>query len=111
MERLEPTPWLRFTAWHQYLGGFDRGQLLSSIWPTDDEGEEDGVASLLIEDDDEAAGLGRACRATRQLIRQVMTTARVHIVSRAALEAVHRRECGVASNERLFYAEQKVQRI
>ena len=40
-----------------------------------------------------------------------MTTARVHIVSRAALEAVHRRECGVASNERPFYADQKVQTI
>jgi hypothetical protein len=111
LDRLEPTPWLRFTAWHQHLAGFDREQLLLSIRPADDEASEASLASLTIEEDGEVEGLGKACRATRRLIRQAFSIARVHIVGRAALEAVNCRETGAKSNERPFYAEQQVKTI
>jgi hypothetical protein len=63
LDRLEPTPWLRFTAWHQHLAGFNREQLLLSTRPADDKVSEAGLASLTIEEDGEAEGLGKACRA------------------------------------------------
>lgn len=111
IHRFEATSWLQFTAWHRHLGGFDRGGLLLHIRPADGERDEDGLASLFIAEDEEAPGLWRACKATRRLIRKAFASARPHIVGRAALEAMNRRETGAASNERPFYAEQKVKTL
>jgi hypothetical protein len=106
--RQETSAWLRFTGWHVHLAGFDRGEILLTIRPAAGDAAEDGLADLTIEEDREAPGLAAACRSTRRLIRRAFQTARPEIVGRPALEAVNRRETGVSSNERPFYAEQKV---
>ena len=113
LDRLEPTPWLRFTAWHQHLAGFDRGQLLLSIRPTDDEREEDvgRVGQLDHRGRRRGSRFGASMPGHPSVDRASAEHGRVHIFSRTALEAAHRRECGVASNERPCYARQKVQTI
>ena len=85
--------------------------MLLTIRPALGEAPEDGLADLTIEEEGEVPGLAAACRSTRRLIRRAFQTARPENVGRPALEAVNRRETGERSNERPFYAEQKVQTI
>jgi hypothetical protein len=113
--RQEVSPWLRFVAWHVHLAGFDRAEMLSTIRPPAGEAAEDGLADATVgveeEDREDSAGLAAASRATRRLIKRAFNTAKPSKVGRPALEAVNRRETGERSNEKVFYAEQKVATI
>jgi hypothetical protein len=111
--RQEVSPWLRFVAWHVHLAGFDRGEMLLTIRPAAGEAVEEGLADVTVgeEEREDSAGLAAASRATRRLIRRAFKTARPGEVGRPALEAVNRRETGERSNEKPFYAGQKVATI
>jgi hypothetical protein len=111
--RQEVSPWLRFVAWHVHLAGFDRGEMLLTIRPAAGEAAEEGLADVTVgeEEREDSAGLAAASRATRRLIRRAFKTARPGEVGRPALEAVNRRETGERSNEKPFYAGQKVATI
>jgi hypothetical protein len=110
--RQEVSPWLRFVAWHVHLAGFDRAEILSTIRPPAGEAAEEGLAEITVgveeEDGEDSAGLAAASRATRRLIKHAFNTAKPSEVGRPALEAVNRRETGERSNEKPFYAGQKV---
>ena len=56
-------------------------------------------------------GLIAASRTTRRVIRQALQTCDPHVVGRSALEYVNRRETGEKTNEKPFYARQKVQTV
>ena len=77
------------------------------------EAAEEGLADVMVgeEEREDSAGLAAASRATRRLIRRAFKTARPGEVGRPALEAVNRRETGERSNEKPFYAGQKVATI
>jgi hypothetical protein len=113
--RQEVSPWLRFVAWHIHLAGFDRAEMLSTIRPPAGEAAEEGLADTTVgveeEDREDSAGLAAASRAIRRLIKRAFNTAKPSEVGRPALEAVNRRETGERSNEKVFYAEQKVATI
>ena len=111
--RQETSPWLRFVAWHVHLAGFDRGEMLLTIRPAAGEALEEGLADVTVgeEEREDSAGLAAASRATRRLIRHAFETVRPGEVGRPALEAVNRRETGERSNEKPFYAGQKVATI
>jgi hypothetical protein len=111
--RQEVSPWLRFVAWHVHLAGFDRGEMLLTIRPAAGEAAEEGLADVTVgeEEREDSVALAAASRATRRLIRQAFKTARPGEVGRPALEAVNRRETGERSNEKPFYAGQKVATI
>ena len=111
--RQEVSPWLRFVAWHVHLAGFDRGEMLLTIRPAAGEAAEEGLVDVTVgeEEREDSAGLAAASRATRRLIRRAFKTARPGEVGRPALEAVNRRETGERSNEKPFYAGQKVATI
>jgi hypothetical protein len=110
--RQEVSPWLQFVAWHVYLAGFDRAEMLSTVRPPAGEAVEEGLADATagVEEDEgeDSAGLAAASRAIRRLIRRAFETAKPAEVGRPALEAVSRRETGERSNEKPFYAGQKV---
>jgi hypothetical protein len=107
------SPWLRFVAWHVHLVGFDCGEMLLTIRLAAGEAAEEGLADVTVgeEEKEDSAGLAAASRATRWLIRRAFKTARPGKVGRPALEAVNKRETGERSNEKLFYARQKVATI
>jgi hypothetical protein len=107
------SPWLRFIAWHTHLEGFDRSEMLLTIRPAAGEAAEEGLADVTVgeEEREDSFELAAASRATRRLIRRAFNTARPGTVGRPALEAVNRRETGERSNEKPFYAEQKVTTI
>jgi len=107
------SPWLWFVAWYVHLAGFDRSEMLLMIRPAAGEAAEEGLADVTVgeEEREDSAGLAAASRATRRLIRQAFKTARLGEVGRPALEAVNRRETGEQSNEKPFYAGQKVATI
>jgi hypothetical protein len=107
------SPWLRFVAWHVHLAGFDRGEMLLTIRPAAGEAAEEGLADVTVgeEEREDSVELAAASRATRRLIRRAFKTARPGEVGRPALEAVNRRETGERSNEKPFYAGQKVATI
>jgi hypothetical protein len=100
------SPWLRFVAWHVYLAGFDRGEMLSTIRLAVGEAVEEGLADVIVgeEEREDSARLAAVSRAIRRLIRRAFETARPGEVGRPALEAVNRREIGKRSNEKPFYA-------
>jgi hypothetical protein len=89
--------------------------MLSTIRPPAGEAAEEGLADAIVgveeEDGEDSAGLAAASRATRRLIKRAFNTAKPSEVGRPALEAVNRRETGERSNERPFYAGQKVATI
>jgi hypothetical protein len=87
--------------------------MLLTIRPAAGEAAEEGLADVTVggEEREDSAGLVAASRATRRLIRQAFKTARPGEVGRPALEAVNRRETGERSNEKPFYAGQKVATI
>jgi hypothetical protein len=74
---------------------------------------EEGLADVTVEEEEkeDSARLAAASRATRWLIRHAFKIARPGEVGRPALEAINRRETGKRSNEKLFYARQKVATI
>jgi hypothetical protein len=117
--RFSPNAWLKFTEWEEILKGLQKELLLKAFTPTFEEMPQDlrrAIAADIggMEEDlqDEAdAGLARACRATRMLIRQAMSQCRINIVGQSALQYVNRREVGESRNERPFYAEQKVKTL
>jgi len=87
--------------------------MLLTIRPAAGEAAEEGLADVTVgeEEREDSAGLAAASRATRRLIRRAFKTARPGEVGRPALEAVNRRETGERSNEKPFYAGQKVATI
>jgi hypothetical protein len=74
---------------------------------------EEGLVDVIVGEEErkDSAGLVAASRATRRLIRHAFKIARPGKVGRLALEAVNRRETGERSNEKPFYARQKVATI
>jgi len=87
--------------------------MLLTVRPAAGEAAEEGLAGVTVgeEEREDSAGLAAASRATRRLIRRAFKTARPGEVGRPALEAVNRRETGERSNEKPFYAGQKVATI
>jgi hypothetical protein len=87
--------------------------MLLTIRPAAGEAAEEGLADVTVgkEEREDSAGLAVASRATRWLIRHAFKMARPGEVGRPALEAVNRRETGEQSNEKPFYAGQKVATI
>jgi len=87
--------------------------MLLTIRPAAGEAAKEGLADVMVgeEEREDSVELAVASRATRRLIRRVFKTARPGEVGRPALEAVNRQETGKQSNEKLFYAGQKVAMI
>ena len=87
--------------------------MLLTIQPAAGEAAEEGLADVTVgeEEREDSVELAAASRATRRLIRQAFKTARPGKVGRPALEVVNRRETGERSNEKPFYAGQKVATI
>jgi hypothetical protein len=52
--------------------------------------------------------LGVACKAMRRVIRKAFQNCRFEVVGRYTLELIERRETGALSNEKPFYARQRV---
>jgi hypothetical protein len=85
--------------------------MLSIMRPAVGEAVEEGLANVIEgegEEREDSVALAAVSRVTRRLIRQAFKTARPGKVGRPALEAVNRRETGERSNEKPFYAGQKV---
>jgi len=87
--------------------------MLLTIRPAAGKAAEEGLAGVIVgeEEREDSAGLVAVSRATQWLIRHAFKTARPGEVGRLALEAVNRRETGEWSNEKPFYAGQKVATI
>lgn len=105
--RYEPNPWLEHTGWEKHIRGY-KAWVVKQI--QDDIADNTSVEITPEEDEDEKV-LKKACVGTMVLIRRSFHTSRVEIVGRHALQCVHRRENGAATNDRPFYGKQKVQTI
>jgi len=105
--------WLDVTGWDEHLKGFDREQLIELIRPAVGEEPEPPLQRQPqgFEEREGEEGLADACKATRRLIKRAIQTCRPNVVGKEALEHVNRREVGEQTNERPFYARQKVQTI
>jgi hypothetical protein len=88
--------WLELTAWVPHLKGCSRASLLD--------------AQELAEANKEHE-LGVACRAMRRVIRKAFQNCQFEVVGRHTLELIERRETGAQSNEKPFYARQRVRTI
>lgn len=94
--RVKVDPWLELTAWVPHLKGFSRASLLEARELPGDGKEND---------------LSVACKAMQQVIRRAFQSCRFEIVGRHTLELIERRETGAPSNEKPFYARQRVRTI
>lgn len=94
--RVKVDVWLELTAWVPHLQGCSRASLLE--------------ARELPEANKEHE-LGVACRAMRRVIRKAFQNCRFEVVGRHTLELIERRETGAPSNEKPFYARQRVRTI
>jgi hypothetical protein len=94
--RVKVDPWLELTAWVPHLKGFSRVSLLEA---------------REIPDNNKECELGTACKAMRRVIRKAFQSCRFEIVGRHTLELIERRETGAPSNEKPFYARQRVRTI
>jgi superfamily II DNA/RNA helicase len=91
--RVKADVWLELTAWVPHLQGCSRTSLLEAREPP--EGSEEQELSV-------------ACRAMRRVIRKAFRSCRFEVVGRHTLELIERRETGAPSNEKPFYARQRV---
>lgn len=94
--RVKADVWLELTAWVPHLKGCSRASLLE--------------ARELPEANKEHE-LSVACKAMRRVIRNAFRNCRSEVVGRYTLELIERRETGAPSNEKPFYARQRVQTI
>lgn len=112
--RVEANSWLDFVGWHRHLAGVPVKDLGLLISPARGEKEFDEGTHKNQDDErgsESEAALARGCQATRRMIRSAFATSTVEHVGRAALESVNRRETGVQSSEKPFYAGLKVQSL
>ena len=113
--RYEPNPWLEHTMWERHVGRYRAWavkMIRESVEPISEANEERrqpiGEANVGVDSED---GLRIACKATALLIRQSYQASRIEIVGRPAMQYINRRETGASSNDRPFYAKQKVQTV
>lgn len=97
--RVKADPWLELTAWVPHLKGFSRASLLEAREPP------------RANEEHKEHDLGVACKAMRRVVRRAFQSCRAEIVGRHTLEIVERRETGAPSNEKPFYARQRVRTI
>jgi len=94
--RVQADTWLELTAWVPHLKGLSRASLLEAREPPEANQEHE---------------LSVACTALRRLVRKAFRTCRFEVVGRHTLELIERRETGAPSNEKPFYARQRVRTI
>jgi superfamily II DNA helicase RecQ len=94
--RVKVDVWLELTAWVPHLKGCSKTSLLEARELPESSKEHE---------------LGLACRAMRRVIRKAFQNCRVEVVGRHTLELIERRETGAPSNEKPFYARQRVRTI
>jgi superfamily II DNA helicase RecQ len=94
--RVKVDPWLELTAWVPHLKGFSPLSLLEA---------------REIPDDSRESELGVACNAMRRVVRRAFHSCRFEVVGRHTLELIERRETGAPSNEKPFYARQRMRTI
>jgi hypothetical protein len=94
--RVKADVWLELTAWVPHLKGSSRAFLLEA---------------RQIPEANKEHELNVACRAMRRVIRKAFQNCRFEVVGRHTLELIERRETGAPSNEKPFYARQRVRTI
>lgn len=94
--RVNADAWLELTAWVPHLLGCSRTVLLGARQLPGAKHEHD---------------LNVACKAMRRVIRKAFQNCRFEVVGCHTLELIERREIGAPSNEKPFYARQRVQTI
>jgi hypothetical protein len=101
---------LQYVVWHVHLAVFDRSEMLLTIRSVAGEVAEEGFAGVIEEEEgrEDSIRLAAVSRAIRRLIRRAFKIAKPGEVGRPASETVNRRETGERSNEKPFYAKQKV---